>query len=438
MNPLFKTCIYPIAPQHTLNTMDLTDVYITIDDDAFKLPEGELIGDIETRNLTPHVPEPTVQQVPTYLSACLYDEFSRDFSSISVAELSPSHVPLVSYPDVIEVVGVPTFPEEGLMIAASNNSSSNSSSSSRGIGKRKGSFSSTGSGGSSGVASVAVPVGRRFLQHYHPCYPPGWPSTFKHSPPDSRHLLAPGPKTLATDTHLLFELAPTLSVKLEFEPLFGHLALYMFEGDRCVRISESFHFSCTSPTVRERYRDVYRFSEDDLLPEERRELPDVFFPTVHCMLTLPEDVRRRDVFLVVQVTKVLSEDAFFNPLSRPDPSPPPRSLTPHPLPRPDPSPRCSRGTRRRRCSRTNARRHRPRKSPNTWTRAGGSTTSASQWGSACFGCSTASTPADASCPSSCPFTRSRRRWARPRWGTPSETCTRPTAPPRTRAWSCWT
>ena len=43
-------------------------------------------------------------------------------------------------------------------------------------------------------------IGRRFLQHYQPYYP-AWKSTFKHTPPDSRHLLAPGPKV--TRTYLL-------------------------------------------------------------------------------------------------------------------------------------------------------------------------------------------------------------------------------------------
>ena len=67
------------------------------------------------------------------------------------------------------------------------------------------------------------------MQHYQPCYP-AWQSTFKHSPPDSRHLLAPGPKVLPTDSYVLFELAPALGMKqTEFEPVFGSMALYCFE-----------------------------------------------------------------------------------------------------------------------------------------------------------------------------------------------------------------
>ena len=96
----------------------------------------------------------------------------------------------------------------------------------------------------------------------------------------------------------------------EFEPIFGSMALYCFEeGDqRCCRLSESFHFSCTSPALRERYKDVYRFSEDDLSAEIRREMPDIYAPTSHCLFTIPMEIyRHKDVFLVVQLTKVTSD-----------------------------------------------------------------------------------------------------------------------------------
>lgn len=255
----------------------LCEVRFSLEGDEFKLPENEVIVDIESRDIRHHVVETshstTIDNVPPYLTTC-YDELSREFCSYSVAEMSPSHVPLVSYSNVVGAVGGATFPEE---VGAAH-------------------------------PNQAAAIGKRFLQHYHPCYP-SWQSTFKHSPPDSRHLLAPGPKALTTDSHLLVELAPALHMKVEFEPLFGSMALYMFEGDRCHRLSESFHFSCTSPTVRQRYKDVYRFSEDDLPPEVRREMPEVFTPPNLCMFTIPDELKRRDVFLVIQLGKVLTADA---------------------------------------------------------------------------------------------------------------------------------
>ena len=64
-------------------------------------------------------------------------------------------------------------------------------------------------------------------------------------------------------------------------------------------------------------------SEDDLPAEVRREMPDIYVPTSHCLFTLPEEIyRHRDVFLVVQLTKVWTTDGTRLSSQNPPISPP--------------------------------------------------------------------------------------------------------------------
>ena len=260
------------------------EVTFQLEDDNFKLPENEIILDFESRELKPHIPENSSTKLPAaYLSTC-YDEFSRDFCTYTVAESAPDTVPVVDYVEVSEAAGTVTFPGE---------------SDANGIDKDQNSSND----------------GRKFLQHYFPCHG-SWLSTFKMAPSHNSQLLSSGHKSLVNDCHIVFEITAGYGVKVEFEPVFANMALYTFVNDSCVRISESFHFSCTSPMIQQRFKDVYRFCEDDLPPEFRQSISQNFNSPNCCLFTLPSEMRKKEVFLVIQLTKVLSGDGALTPYQK--------------------------------------------------------------------------------------------------------------------------
>ena len=251
------------------------EVGFRLEGDEYKLPENEIVVDIEVRELMPHSTESsTSAPIPPYLNTC-YDEFSREFCSYSVADSSPNGVPLVNYEETSLLVGPTNFPDEADVTRPVVS------------------------------ASGDLNLGQRFLQNYHPCYP-GWNSTFKHCPPSTRHMLATGPRVISSDSHILFEINPNYAMKQEFEPVFGSMTLYTFMNDCCVRLSESFHFDCTTKHVKIRFKDVY-ISEDSAT--DKGDVLNAFIPTNLSLFTIPEEFKKKDVFIVMQLTKVLTADA---------------------------------------------------------------------------------------------------------------------------------
>jgi hypothetical protein len=236
-----------------------------LEGDDYKTPENEIVVDIEVRELTPHITESSTSPTPAYLNTC-YDEFSREFCSYSIADSSLNNVSLVSYEDTMKNDTI-LFPDEKKESNQKSNDKLN-----RHI----------------------------FLQHYHPYYP-RWSSTFKHSPLDTRHMLATGPRIINTDNHILFEINPIYGTKAEFEPIFGSMILYTFINDACVRLSESFHFDCTARNIKNKFRDVYNSEDID-----KNNPSEFFIPTNLSLFTIPEEFHNKDVFVVIQLTKVLT------------------------------------------------------------------------------------------------------------------------------------
>ena len=259
------------------------EVGFRLEGEEYKLPENEIVVDIEVRDLTPHSTESsTSAPIPSYLSTC-YDEFSREFCSYSVADSSPNNVPLVCYEETSAAIVPTSFPAEP---DARNNSDMSSNRINHPI-------------------LEDLNIGQRFLQSYHPCYNT-WNSTFKHSPPNTRHMLATGPRVIASDNHFLFEINPNYAMKQEFEPIFGSMTLYTFMNECCVRLTESFHFDCTTKHIKIKYKDVYP-NEDSAA--DRADPSNPFIPTNLSLFTIPEEFKKRDVFVVLQLTKVLTADS---------------------------------------------------------------------------------------------------------------------------------
>jgi hypothetical protein len=257
------------------------DKVVTLDlqteGEEYNLPEDQLGLDVERRLLRFHKIESSSAARPAYLETC-YDEFSRDFCSFSVAAKSKSEVPLVDYDGLSSLDFTLRFPEEvdGEMM----------------------------------MSPFQLYKGK-FLQHYHPCYT-GWNSTFRRMPMQKKDLLQAGPRSLSTgDCHLLVEVSSLISAsgKHGFEPIFGSLALYTFVNEECVRLSESFHFDRTSEIVRGKFKEVYWASLDD--PDYNNDpsrKPSLYIPPSMALFTIPEELKRKEIFLVVQLTKVLTGD----------------------------------------------------------------------------------------------------------------------------------
>ena len=250
------------------------EVGFRLEGDEYKLPENEVVVDIEVRDLIPHFTETsTSAPIPSYLNTC-YDEFSREFCSYSVADSSPTRIPLVNFEETCVSPGQIHFPGETDL--SRNNQQ----------------------------VSEDTNLGQRFLQNYHPCYT-AWNSTFKHHPPNTRHMLSTGPRVISTDNHFLFEINPNYAMKQEFEPIFGSMTLYTFINDSCVRLSESFHFDCTTKHIKVKFKDVYPIEDN---PNENNDPSNPFIPTNLSLFTIPDEFKKKDIYIVMQLNKVLTAD----------------------------------------------------------------------------------------------------------------------------------
>ncbi len=106
-----------------------------------------------------------------------------------------------------------------------------------------------------------------------------------------------------------------------FEPIFGSICAYTFLGDELLRISETFYFDATPESIRKQYPSAYL--PEEVVGDASAVSATNFFGTslnvadgsgssthmnMFCV-TVPEELRDKDLFLVVQLSKVLSTDA---------------------------------------------------------------------------------------------------------------------------------
>ncbi len=226
----------------------------------YLLPEDQLKVENETRVCTSEISKCEYRSGPSYLSSC-YDEFSRHYISVNIAKSSPSVIQPIKFD------------------SDANDEQSTSSS---------------------------------ILQQYHPGYSE-WASTFRKVPLDLRHLIS---GKVVSDTNLVVKLKKCQINQKIFEPLFGSICVYTMIGDELQRISETFYFDATPESVRKLYSFAY-------LPESLQEAPSDFAGNsvnvgdgtgsgLHMNMfcaTLPEELRSKDIFLVMQLSKILSTDA---------------------------------------------------------------------------------------------------------------------------------
>lgn len=151
------------------------------------------------------------------------------------------------------------------------------------------------------------------LKHYNPGYE-YWTSTFRSTPKDIKHHLT---GHVPRDVNYMIRINNCVmknNVKA-FEPLFGCATLYTFIGEEIYRISESFHFDLTQQPIRKDYKDVYGVDDDaeiGTVGNSYQVGDGTGGDNAHLnnyLITIPEELKRKDIFIVIQVTKVLTTDA---------------------------------------------------------------------------------------------------------------------------------
>lgn len=160
---------------------------------------------------------------------------------------------------------------------------------------------------------------QNILQNYNPgfrnCY-----STFKRSPFDQRYLLN---GRVHSDFNLLIRVNNFVLLKQKpFEPLFATFCIYTIIDDKLVRICESFNFDCTHESIRKQYTELYKHSKERSVNVGDGNSTDGYINKFK--VTIPEDLRSKDLFVIVQLNKILTSpaDVAFAPYKS-SPSVPP-------------------------------------------------------------------------------------------------------------------
>ena len=154
------------------------------------------------------------------------------------------------------------------------------------------------------------------MKNYHPGYDVPTAASKKLSS-EMKNLLDGRP---SADSKLLIQIG-NLRCK-QFEPLFGSFCLFSFDKEVFTRVSESFYFDLTDPAISQRFPEIYQPWADDK-DIEQGTLPDnaaIQSPLTlarRCIFSIPEPLKKSNLYLVWQFSKVLTNDPerIFGPYS---------------------------------------------------------------------------------------------------------------------------
>lgn len=240
----------------------------TIEGDEFYVPENLLNAEVKTRERRIPLLNSISSARPPYLATC-YDELSRNFMTVTVA---PS--------DSLKPVPYQTDLAKSLIFPELDNSADKSADAETRFSK-----------------SIR---NSRILHHYDPSFTP---SDKCQSTQYVKYL----GRQPYSDINILFKVK--IKVPEAFEPLFGSLVLYLINGDRSVRLTETFHFDMTPNSVRVKFSDAYKVEDIDVHGCSENDLTiDAATAIRNCCFNLPSEYRHNDVFAVIVVTKVLVGD----------------------------------------------------------------------------------------------------------------------------------
>jgi hypothetical protein len=240
---------------------------IESESNEFLLPEDQITVSVESREFKSPVQLFRDRIVglefalgsPSYLWSC-YDEFSRSYLTLLTSKSNEAFIPLIKSEDLLDL--------------------------------------------------SRDPLSRNVLQYYNPSCS-SWFSTFNKVPREARHLLC---GRIATDINILLKLNQCI-INKPLEPVFGTMCLYTFVNDEFVRITETFYFDATELNIREKYSTIYGKKENNKKHQQQAaiHIADGSGSGTHLnafSLIIPEEFKnkRKDIFLVVQLSKILSTD----------------------------------------------------------------------------------------------------------------------------------
>jgi hypothetical protein len=246
---------------------------------AFQIPNSEVRVRIVSRDRRIPDDDCITAVKPAYLTTC-YDELTRNYITLTVGESLTEEVETVKYPfdKDTAITSLDNFPElDG---------------------------SATPSCSPVSVKESVIPateMGRiPVLQHFADG-DVSWLSTLRTVPPNTKHLLNRYPSS-DYNVFLRYDMwrAQDCAVSAEpFEPLFATFAYYHVRDKRATRISETFKADLTPPVLKE------RIFESVTTPAGNS---DLVTRLTMCVCALPEQLKKNELYLVVQVHKVLSGD----------------------------------------------------------------------------------------------------------------------------------
>ena len=136
------------------------------------------------------------------------------------------------------------------------------------------------------------------IRNYHPCHC-SWPSNGKKNIPLDLKKYLVGKNT--DDKCILVKFFYCNLRRSPFEPIFMSLILFCFQDGNFVRISESHHWDITPKQVKPRYPFIYpNISQSEYMSNYQ------LYENSPCIFSIPSDLANENVFIVVQLSKVLS------------------------------------------------------------------------------------------------------------------------------------
>lgn len=254
-----------------------TTISTAIESEAstFLLPEDQVESKLLPRIISPTVTRYVLKSGPLYLTTC-YEEFSRRFITIEVAmnqekdKDKPQQV--LGYID-LEKVTTQDDPQ-------------------------------TSSKQTHITKQIVAP--QEVLQSYQPGYD-YWLSTFrKHYPENKVHMLTPS----YYDFSMLLKIHKCAIKQKPFEPIFGSVCFYAFINDEFHRVTESFYFDATQESVRRSFKRAYA-PGGNTDTDFSYSVADVTGTHSHLnmfAMNLPKELRNGELYMVIQLSKILSSD----------------------------------------------------------------------------------------------------------------------------------
>ena len=318
--PITPKIINKIEPS-VLDTSVTTEFLPTTRSEStnFLLPEDQISVEILRKQTDNNIKEFVYQHTPQYISES-YDAYSKNYCTINIGKNLSTTVDLVRYNNHnIDNNNIKTkdikennidTPESPSPYISNNNDDNN-------IEEQRTPYQITET--SHQHTKHSLYSNKNILQAYSPSLTT-WYSTYRNIPNRENVQLLSG--RIATDSNLLLKIMKLQMRQKVYEPLFGSITLYTIIDDEIYRISESFHYDLSTEAMRKYYGTCYIDQEGiDIHPYATKNydfsgncinIGDGSSERNHynmCHITIPEELSYTNLYLIVQINKIMSCDS---------------------------------------------------------------------------------------------------------------------------------